>query len=160
MNHRETEATTACSAYKLRADSVAPLLLSNGFLDSVVSLLLQHQDLESFKVCELRSSFSLGDLLSPRGLGPFGVDVGSSPLLGDGGGSGTSWETFKDQWGQHGLSERDGLSLNRWTVNKSSLLVDDLHDGGELVVHKDDSTDLDESPVGCFHAGFSRHRWI
>ncbi|KAH3677920.1 hypothetical protein OGATHE_000574 [Ogataea polymorpha] len=136
----------------------AGLGLGNSLLHSVVSLFLQHQDLESFKVCELRSSFSLGDLLSPGGLGPFGIDVCSSPFLRDGGGSCASWKAFEDQWGQNGLSEGDRLSLDSWAINEDSLLVDDLNDGGKLVVHENDSADLDESPVGSLDAGFSRHR--
>lgn len=94
------------------------LSLGSDLRDGQSLLLSQHHNLESLKVRKVGSSLSDGQLLGPRGGSPLAVDVGSSPLLVNGGGSGTSWQSLQHKGGQHNLVQRDGLSLNSGTVNQ------------------------------------------
>lgn len=102
------------------------MCLSSDLANSSSLLLSQNHDLESLEVSELRSSLSLSQLLSPRGGSPLGVNVSSSPLLGDSGSSGTSWQVWQHDWGQHNLVERDSLSLDSWTINQNLYVSTEL----------------------------------
>lgn len=57
------------------------LSLGSSLVDSKSLLLLEQKNLEALKVGKSSSSLSLGNLLSPSGLGPLGVDLRGLPLL-------------------------------------------------------------------------------
>lgn len=108
------------------------LSLGSDLRDGQSLLLSQHHNLESLKVRKVGSSLSDGQLLGPRGGSPLAVDVGSSPLLVNSGGSGTSWQSLQHKGGQHNLVQRDGLSLNSGTVNQD-LAVSIMFGKGLLI---------------------------
>lgn len=133
--------------------------LSKSLLHVVSALLLQHHDLESFKVQQLSAALSRGQLLGPRGGGPLGVDARGGPSLVHGAGSGALGD-LDHQGGQGDPGERDRLAGDLGAVDEDALLVDDFDDGGKLgVVDEDDAANFDQSPVSGFDGGVRHGLW-
>lgn len=99
------------------------LSLGSELSHSQLSLFPQHHDLESLKVGQSTLSLSGSQLLGPVGRGPLAVNVSSSPLLGNGTGSRTSWQFLQDDGGQDNLGQSDGLSVDVGSVNQDLKLV-------------------------------------
>jgi hypothetical protein len=97
--------------------------LSNELSNSMSSLLLQDEDLESLKVRQLPSSGFLFNLLSPCRGSPFGVDARSLPFLTDSHGTSSTREFGDDMRRQNDMSKGNSLTRNASlrSVNKSLL---------------------------------------
>lgn len=118
---------------ELAKPKLVNLSLSDSLLDSVSSLLSQDHNLESFKVRQSGTCFTLSNLLSPSGRAPLFSDTSSSPFLRDGSSSGTSWQG-ESQWSQNNVTQVDSLTSNAslWTIDQSTLLVNDFDNSSQL----------------------------
>lgn len=111
----------------------------------------QTQNFESLEIVELFSS-GLSDVRGSQGAL---IEVLLDILLGESF-SELSVSDSSADW-QHLLGElksgdRDDLSLDTFSINQNSLVIDDVDDGGQLsfkraVINSSDSADLDKSVV-------------
>lgn len=88
-------------------------------------LFLQSQNLESFEVRQVLSSFTLSSLLGPAALSPFGVDVFLLPQLLHGSSTGSTRQFGDDERSEGSVGESEGMTrdnlvfLTRRTINQN-----------------------------------------
>lgn len=120
-------------------------------LDSLLSLLLFKEELESIKVGKSSLLFTANQLLGPSGLFPFSYSILFSKLLGETSGSDSTGNVNLDV-GKVSSFEGNDLASNSGggTFNKNSAVVDNIDNKGNLagirsIVDKDSTSNFDKS---------------
>jgi len=76
--------------------------------------------------------------------------------------SGATGQLGDHDRGESGVSQGDALTSDLGAIDKGPLVVNDLDNSSELagvlaLVDKDDTANLDESPVDALHNSLGRH---